>query len=329
MPPPKNRNLIIAGPEKTGTSSLVKLLNAHPDVCILFEVYFQSTILTKYGHKLLDRFPEARHYFYHTDDISKPIDAFFDYLAKSGKSSQYSIVGNKINTLETWKLPQGPNQKSILPFRDIRTWLIKYSIVKHYRTDLDVVRPTMAYLKALVYGFKNRNSHILWLEDFVMDNNQVIDQLSTYLSFDLSSVKDTWWKRASIDFDDPVKSIFNIDIVHPSSSYAPSKLDSQYTLKEISFWDEVSAIFDKYHRVSSGVNFSDHELDADLKRIDELGSIKPIRIHDAYESYQTERFKGNAVEASSSSAQFGGKDHLATVGQKVKHKIQKYISQLI
>jgi hypothetical protein len=237
-------------------------------------------------------------------------------------------VGNKINTLETWKLPQDPNQKLILPFRDIRTWLIKYSIVKHYRTDLDVVRPTMAYLKALVHGFKNRNSHILWLEDFVMDNNQVIDQLSTYLSIDLSCVKDTWWKRASTDLDDPVKSIFNIDVVHPSSSYAPSKLDSHYTLKEIGFWDEVSAIFDKYHRVNSGVSFSDHELDADLKRIDELGIIEPMRIQDAYESYQTERFKGYAIEDSSSSTRVGSKDQVTLIGQKIKHTIQKYISQL-
>ena len=161
-----------------------------------------------------------------------------------------------------------------------------------------------------------------------MDNNQVIDQLATYLSIDLSCVKDTWWKRASTDLDDPVKSIFNIDVVHPSSSYAPSKLDSHYTLKEIGFWDEVSAIFDKYHRVNSGLSFTDHELDADLKRIDELGIIEPMRIQDAYESYQTERFKGYAIEDSSSSTRVGSKDQVTLIGQKIKHTIQKYISQL-
>src|SRR5690554_6058716 len=159
----KREVLFIQGPEKTGTSTITGILNCHPDIFILFENYLAQTNITKYGNQLLERYPEARQFFRKEEDYGVPVNELFSYLEAKEPSFSYKYVGTKINSLDPGITQKINNHKIIFMKRDVKSWLLKESIIDMYRTDLDVVRPAVDYLKYIILSSRYHHAYHLWL----------------------------------------------------------------------------------------------------------------------------------------------------------------------
>ena len=174
--------------------------------------------------------------------ICKPLSDIYQYLNKRDEAFEYEYFGTKINSLDPHKTQKVNGHKVIFMMRDVKSWLIKESIIKIYRTDLDVVVPATEYLKYIVKTSKYTHTYRLWMEDLIEKNDEVIANLSEYLDISLTPYTDKWWKIiTNWDTDDP-KSAFRLGHVHHSSKVKPKRLDTIFELKNNPFWDDVDEI---------------------------------------------------------------------------------------
>ncbi|HAC16076.1 MAG TPA: hypothetical protein DCE78_09055 [Bacteroidetes bacterium] len=279
--------LLVQGPQKTGTSTLNAMLNSHPEIINLFEVYMAQAQITKYGHQFIDKYPYSRTYFRDDADYGAPIIDFFNHYSNQNPEYRYKFIGTKINSMVVGLTVKVHPYKTIYTYRDVRSWVIKHSIKKLYRTDLDIVNPIISYLTFILKGYKYPNILKIWLEDLVLKNEEIFTKLSEYLDTDFSKHKENWWgKFGHYDQNDP-KSAFLLEHVHYSSHVQPNQLDTKYTLADIPFWHDVNSIFDKYYLQSDVVDQS--QIEHDLIKIEKLRKYAPISINDAYIHLQTER----------------------------------------
>lgn len=65
----KEKFLFITGAPKTATSTLVGILNCHPNIFILYETYLNQGWLSKYGKRFLAKYPNARYLFKYQSKI--------------------------------------------------------------------------------------------------------------------------------------------------------------------------------------------------------------------------------------------------------------------
>lgn len=282
--------LFIQGPEKTATSTITGILNCHPEIFILFENYMGNPVISKYGNQLLDRYPEARPFFRTTEDYGEPVQEFFEYLKEKEPDYSYKTVGTKINSLDPGFTQKKMNHKVIFMMRDIRSWLIKESIIKYYRTDLDVVIPAMEYLRYILKTTLYENSLRVRMEDLIQHNSETIRKLSEFTNMDLHPHTDEWWKKIGRwDQKDP-KSVFRLNHVHHSSRIKPKDLDTNVKLSRHPFWEEVSEIFELYFHTDDTVHFSEVQVHKDLEKIEKLRRFAPLPYTECYSDVHSVRF---------------------------------------
>lgn len=282
--------LFIQGPIKTATSTLTGILNCHPGIFILFETYLGQPFITKYGNQLLDRYPGARYFFRTENDYGVPVAGFFEYLRKEEPDFEYKYVGTKINSLDPSVTQKGKNHKILFTKRDFRTWLIKESVIKRYRTDLDIVIPSMEYLRYIVKSARYEHAYHVWMENLVEENDQTIDNISDYLDLKLKPYTEKWWNKIGLkDKKDP-KSAFRFAHNHLSSNEKPEHVDTEYRLRDHMFWRETDKIFNKYYRISDYSVFNREEISEDLKHIDKLKKFAPMPYKEAYSEVKSKRF---------------------------------------
>lgn len=286
--------LFIQGPEKTGTSTITGILNCHPEIFILFECYLGQPVITKYGSQLLNRYPEARRFFRSEVDYGLPVKEFFDFLSEKETNYSYKIVGTKVNSLDPEFTQRGRNQKIIFMKRDIKSWLLKESVIKRYRTDIDIVVPAIEYLDYLVKSYSIPQSYHLWMEDMIEKNDEILSDLSGYLGINLDVHAQNWWEKFGKHEKSDPKSVFRLNNVHHSSRIKPEHLDTSYILIEHPFWDDVGKIFDKYYdKRSDNPKFKINQIDEDLQRIKDLKKYSPLLLNDCYSEALTKRFGFN------------------------------------
>ncbi|MEX2411357.1 MAG: hypothetical protein WD607_08315 [Candidatus Paceibacterota bacterium] len=290
----KRENLLfIQGPEKTATSSLNGMLNAHPDILNLFEVYMNQSYITKYSSQLLDAFPEARRFFSENDDFGIPYLNFFNWL-KEKDGIKYSYVGTKINSLDPHFIQPGHNYKTIFTVRDIHSWLLKQSVIQRYRTDLDIVVPSIEYLKFLVSIQLNENSIMLKMEDIVLRQEDVYDKLSDFLKVSFDGYTDNWWENFGKNDNDKIKNVFRLGHVHHSSHIEPKSLDTEYKLSDHPIWNDIEPIFNKYYNQNQ--NLTKPEINRDLKGLEKLYLYSTVQINTCYDFYLSRRFGNKKSE---------------------------------
>lgn len=174
--------------------------------------------------------------------------------------------------------------------RDVKSWLLKESVIKRYRTDLDIVIPTIGFLQYIVKVAGHRHSFPLWIEDMIEKNDKVLSDLSIYLVSDFVNHAENWWEQiANWDKDDP-KSMFRLSHVHHSSRIKPEKLDTSYEVIKHPFWDDVDSIFDKYFRNPDLFSISDEQINDDLHAIEKLKKYSPLPVNDCYSEAHSVRF---------------------------------------
>ncbi|WP_234571700.1 hypothetical protein [Rhodohalobacter sp. 614A] len=275
--------LLIQGPKKTATSSLTGLLNCHPEIFVLFENYIAQSQITKYGNQLFERYPEARQFFRSTKDFGTPILDLFSYLKEKEPAYSYQYVGTKINSLDAALTQTETDHKIIFTNRDIRSWLVKESVIKYFRTDLDIVAPAMDYLRYTIQSAQYNHAFHFWLEDFITNQKNVINSLSDYLDLELNDYVKNWWENfGAFDEKDP-KSVFKLDHVHHSSKVEPRGLDTQFKLRELPFWEVLNDLFDKYYLKTDYSSFSKDEIAQDVEKVEKLKVFAPLPYTKAYQ----------------------------------------------
>jgi len=286
--------IFILGVQKTGTSSLVGMLNCHPQVFLLYETQIYRSFVSKYGNQLLFRYPELRPLMRCTDDIGEPYRDFLQWLKDRFPETGYSCVGDKLVDLDAATLRRISAYPTIMAIRDVRSWLCKQQIIEYYRTDIDVITPAVEFVKHILSGFLYDRCFRVRLEDLVHRNHEVITGLSQFLGLDLTVHADEWWNKTQQWPDDNPKSAVQWFKGHASSRVKPVQMDTAYDLTRHSFWDALLPLFEKYY-YSDGCH-SESEVRGDLHELDRLRELAPLPLEKAYTRFSSRRLAPPVLE---------------------------------
>jgi hypothetical protein len=285
----QNEILFIQGVQKTGTSTLVGILNCHPEIFMLYEMGMYKTQVSKYGNQLLKELPEARRLFRNYLDIGIPYKNLAGCLKKHIADKNYRYVGDKIISLDPKETRRSNVYKTIYTMRDVRTWLCKEQIINHYRTDLDVVPVAIDYLRFIIGTYKHPDCLRIRLEDLIDQNNQVLSSITSFLGLDLVAFADNWWMKIGRYEDGDPKKLIEWLKVHPSSKIKPNKMDTTVELISNAFWDDILPVFDKYYYRDGRVDYSIDEVNNDLDQLEDLMKHSPLPLEECYKYISTQR----------------------------------------
>lgn len=280
--------LFIQGVHKTGTSTLVGMLNCHPQILMLYEIGMEQSMISRGGNELLANLSEARQFFRNCSDIGTPCKNFAAYLNKHMLDKNYRYIGDKIISFDTTKTQR---YKTIYALRDVRTWLCKKQIVRYYRTDLDIVPVAIDYLRHIIGTYRHPNCLRIRLEDLIYRNHEVLSSLSSFLGLNLVVHANEWWlKLGQYSNEDPKGWIewFNRP-GHASSKVKPNKMDTEVEIRSNPFWDDFLPIFDKYYNEDIAVNYTTDERNNDLGRLEGLMGYSPLPLNECYSYVFTQK----------------------------------------
>lgn len=283
--------LFIQGIQKTGTSTLVGILNCHFDIFIMYEVRMYSSHISKYGNQWLAKYPGSRAFFRNTRDVGTPYLELAGYLNERHRNGNpYRYVGDKLITFDSRLTAGNQTYKTVFCMRDITTWLAKEQVVTYYRTDLDVIPVTIDYLRYVVETHLHPNCIRVRLEDVVRNNATVISALGEFLGIELAVAAAEWWNKIGIYPEDDPKAAVRWFANHGSSRIPPSAMDTSVELVAHPFWEDVRYWMDKYYWPDDAVAYSREEVDADIDRLAMLMKYSPLPLHRCYAQVSTQRF---------------------------------------
>lgn len=301
---PQRQTLFVQGVQKTGSSTLVAILNCLPEALLLYETGLARTLVSGYGSRLLEYVPEARRLFQNGIGFR---DAYLELaeILESRFGIHYRWIGDKLIDLDPDRLKAVLGDPVIFTLRDIRSWLVKEQIVKWYRTDLDVIPVAIDYLNYVLGSYRHAAARRIWLETMIVDHSLVFRTLGDYLGIDLASAAARWWEMDAGRKPGDPKSFLGWEAVHPSTGHPPGESDTTVDLRPHPFWDAVIPIMDKYsgHAVlPPGVSASD--LQEEQAGLIELNAFAPLRLDQLYKRIDTCRLgtpAGERPDPSSSS----------------------------
>lgn len=286
----KTDPLFIQGVQKTGTSTLVGMLNTHPEIFILYETRMDRSLVSKYGNQLLEGFPEARRFFRNTSDIGQPYMEFTRFLERRIPEFHYRYLGDKIISLNSQETHRVKSYRTIYAIRDVRTWLCKEQIIRHYRNDIDLIPPAIDYLRYVIGIHRYSNCLRIRLEDIVERNDQVLSTLSQYLDLDISLHADHWWQKIGQYESKNPKNLIKWFSGHASSKVKPDRLDTVVEIKSHPFWNDFLPLFDKYYKAEVFREFNINEVNADLAQAEDLLEYSPLPLDLCYKDITSKRF---------------------------------------
>ena len=271
--------LFVAGAHKTATSTLVGMLNCHPDIFILYETALYEPHVTRHGKRFLAQYPDARFLFRGSEDLSFLYSQFREFLAAKGY--RYKYVGDKLPGLDPKFLGTLDAFKVIFTVRDIRTWLCKDSVVRKYITGHDVVPPAIDYCACFLNSFKLSHVFHVRMEDLIANNESLIQEMGSFLQLDLHGNLQTWWDKIEItDKNDP-KASNQWWESHHSSLLSPRKGDTVAHVSDHPFLEKLLPIFDKYYG-GVGQEFDASEVDEDIGKLRQLREFSPLPVEEAF-----------------------------------------------
>lgn len=281
----KKENIVfITGAHKTATSTLVGILNCHPNIFILYETLLIHGLPSKYGIRFLEKYPNARYLFRYE---SKP-ELLYSQLQKFLKDNGYNfeIIGDKLPSLDSNLLDAIKNLKVIFTVRDIRTWLCKNSIIKIYSNEQDIVPIAIDYCSYFLKSFLLTDILHIRMEDLIHKNSKTIKKIGTFLNINMTTYLNDWWKKIDNFKPNHPKYFLRWQKGHPSSKIKPENEDTVVNLNLSPFWDSLLPIFDKYYKQIDNL-FTTDEIYYDIKLLNSLIKYSPISLSKAYKSYRT------------------------------------------
>lgn len=278
--------LFVIGLQKTGTSSLVGLLNSHPSIFVMYEVALKNSLISKYGKEIIYHIPETRRCFNEFENEENLYLNFFDILEKLNYKDKIKYFGDKLLRNEFIIGNKMSSCFTIFMVRDIKTWLCKPQIIQQYMTNVDILTPSITYLKYLIESFKVERSLRLKMEDLVIDQDKVIKKISNFLELDSDSFDKKWWYRLGKYEENSIKSKITWYSKHLSSHTKPSELDTTAKISDHKFWKDYLLIFNKYYE-NLEMKFDNDEIEDDLYKLIALKEkYHLIPLNDAFSEYQ-------------------------------------------
>ena len=275
----QTKNIFILGLFETATSSLVGMLNCHPEIFILYEVYLKQAIISRYGLNFLERYPEARKLFRTAVPLTDLYEKMGVFFKENGFS--YKYVGDKLPGFDTGLFEEIKQSKIVYCVRDLRSWLLKDQVVESCLAGNDFVPLAIDYCVNFLESFKLPDVFHCRMEEFINDNDSIINKLEPFLEIDLRPHLDNWWEKIVIEDSNNPKSLCKWWTKHPSSLIKPQKVDIEFVLNLHSFWDIILDIFNKYYD-NPEKNFADQEISQDIEKLKSLIRYSPLSLQDSY-----------------------------------------------
>jgi len=286
-----DKNIIfVVGATKTGASPLVQMLNAHPDIFVLYESSIGYFPLKKYTGRFISAYPDVRSLFSYG---AVPEDFFCSlqkFLAEKGHN--FKVVGTSAPefAMNAYPLDALRLYPLIFAVRDIRTWLAKDSVIEHYFTDNDIVHAAIDYTASFIKSFMLDKVLHVRMEDVIHRNDDVIETLAKFLNLDIRPHLNEWWKTTFPDSHP--KSAQKWREGHTvSAHFGPRGVeDTEVTLARHPFWNELLPIFDAYYGNPSA-KIPKETILADLEKLQALKRLSPIKLEEAYERHKSVKLR--------------------------------------
>lgn len=212
----KNEKLNVLGIHKTGTSTVVGILNCHPDIFCYFEYRPDGKLKKK--HII---WPKLNRKYRWVGDKNPRLGEPFE--------SDLRIERYNINT-------------NIFCYRELDNWLCHRKIIALYATDLDVILPTVNYIYYLLQSFKLDKVMHIKFENFIENYEGVLKKLGEFLEVDGAHFE-RWWEKVGTwkDFN---KQQYKWWKGHKCARHKPQR-DIVVKRKEHEFWSIVDPIIER------------------------------------------------------------------------------------
>lgn len=273
-----DKNILITGVAKTGTSTMTGMLNCHPKIFILYETLLYKKPDYKYANRFIERYSDAVGLFDEDKNIKELYNKLRSFLCKKGYC--FDFVGDKKPSMNKNIFNFFKDFKIIFMVRDVTTWAKKEHIINKYSLKTDCSKTIVDYIVFFLYSFFKSNVLHIRMEDIIYNRQRVMDSLEVFLDIEMNNYLDRFWKKIKrFDKNNP-KSIQKWEKGHKSSTHRPKREDVVVSLKSHSFWDVVLPIFYKYYNNVDSV-FSSVEINKDIDLLKGL-SYKKIKIDELY-----------------------------------------------
>lgn len=216
----KNKRFEILGAHKTGTSTMVGILNCHPDIFCHYEYVVDGKVNKGYvDNKKMER---------------------------PRRSTRYRWVGDKNPVLGDTheidaRIARHSDSYIVFCYRNIQDWLCHSSVVQLYGSDVDVVKPSINFLYYLTRSFQFNNIvHIRW-DDVVSDTEGEIKKLADFFDVEVEHFVD-WWDKVGL-WDDNNKLRFKWWVGHNCATKKPT-IDIEVEMIDHEFWDTVLPVIE-------------------------------------------------------------------------------------
>ena len=303
----RNDNLLfIIGAPKTASTSLCGLVNCHPDVFVMCEVYLNNKKLSRWGQRLLRTHPDMQAFF--SQSLPDHLEAYRraqSHLAKAGFAKL--IFGDKFVGIESGYRSDFGDTRIIFSVRHLPEWLAKDSVRAEYAFDHDIVPHAVQYTKHFLESFLLERVLHVRLEDFLRDNKQTVASVWKFLHIAKPVGGDTWWQSiGKYPAGDP-KNALNWWRGHASSAVAPQGNDTRVELADQPFWKEILPIFDKYYNACKNhKRFAASEVLHDIAQLELLPKSFNVPLEAAYLNFHSQSLNP-ALKKSATAADGRGK----------------------
>lgn len=292
--------LFVLGAQKTGTSTLVGMLNCHPNIFVMHE-WFVDTSPTRHGQFCFIAYPKIKKFFKHYKKISAPSEKLFARIAKrfAGEyqykyvGDKWAIIGDKSNIDQRIKTFE--DIKVIFAIRDIRTWVCHGSIQKMYKNQNNIVPSAVDFAYYYISSFKLKRCIRIRLED--ISNYEIeIKRISQFLSpiiTDFVSHGNKWWNKIGIPkygYNTSPKTMHKWWIRHGSAKVRPLLPHISVELYQHPFWDVILPIFDKYYN-NHMKKFSIDEIENDLELLTSAKNKYAASMSECYKNININNYK--------------------------------------
>jgi hypothetical protein len=274
--------LQVLGANKTGTSTMVGILNCHPKIFILYECFLDNRKYQK-AVKIYNYLPQTPKKMRVKEGDS--VEVMKEKLCKTF-NKEYRYVGDKNPVIGSFKdidarLKEYSEHKVIFTTRDIRTWLVHPTARSYYRAEENIAKAAAIFTYYLMSVRKHKNCLVVRIEDLFTDRSGVLTSIGKHIGLNHKPFQG-WWNKIG-KMKDPLKdNMIPWWNAHTSSLVKPVKRDLTVEINDHDIWSQILPIFDKYYNYVNEVN--DDEFESDSRKLKQLAKHTPVPVRDCYKN---------------------------------------------
>jgi len=256
--------LLVIGAQKSGTSTMVGILNCHPEIFVAHE-WFLDSVCTKYGLDFFRHYRvDERERLKKKKPIASSFQNFIRVLLKNGYN--YKYAGDKWPRIGSYKvidkrIVEMKDIYSIFMIRDLRTWLQHKMVLNIYKCTDDITDLAIRYVYYFVKSFLLPKCLRISMEGMIQYPNITVKQVADFLKVE-DIYMQGWWDKVGKQ-EDNNKKLHKWWERHTSAVIEPKHLDIEVDIKEHSFWSDILPVFDKYYNNLNSV-FEDNAIIDDI-----------------------------------------------------------------